>query len=514
MALKKFVYPLDLTGTRASNRVEENHTLGTQEYRAFALKNGPFYTKDLTIRERNSGKLLKRGDDYECVFFYEDLSALTPGMEICGVIVVHNTAVSEDVVVTANIAGGPFAHSAQVISDAIDALEINNKNTYWKNVIDKPDLFQPTPHFHDFADIYGMEFLIDVLGHIRDTLLIGGNAQFEQVRARLDALENALRQTIQAHLEDYTNPHKVTAEQVNCYDKERIDQFIQALNVALGDLEPRFRSIINSISDVNLRIDGLVQAMNNNDTQLQANEQSLSRVHLHIADVNTAIDLIRDNIVTINNEILGLKQRDEELTDLIDKNIADISKEKTRNDTQDGQIQNLISKDTEHDTELSRQNDVDVAQGQEINAAKQRLGDVESKNSSQDQTLSDHAATLSSLLSRMGSVEGRVSVLEAGTTHVVTGTTRLTGLKPGKRYCVSVYGLIANRSTGNAYLNSVRVTNSGGAVLARTNASNINWPDGHAPQSALLYFTAPADGVVNGYTDNGSSWNMVAFSIN
>ncbi len=424
MALKKFVYPLDLTGTRASNRVEENHTLGTQEYRAFALKNGPFYTKDLTIRERNSGKLLKRGDDYECVFFYEDLSALTPGMEICGVIVVHNTAVSEDVVVTANIAGGPFAHSAQVISDAIDALEINNKNTYWKNVIDKPDLFQPTPHFHDFADIYGMEFLIDVLGHIRDTLLIGGNAQFEQVRERLDALESALRQTIQAHLEDYTNPHKVTAEQVNCYDKERIDQFIQALNVALGDLEPRFRSIINSISDVNLRIDGLVQAMNNNDTQLQANEQSLSRVHSNIADVNAAIDLIKDEIILINNEITGLKQRDAELTVLIDNNRDAINVEKGRNDTQDGEIQALKSKDTEHDTELARQKGVDDTHTANIASVNERARLIENVNTAQQNSINSHNT-------RLGGVETRVTNLERNPPTLKWGSVQITGYVNG-----------------------------------------------------------------------------------
>ena len=424
MALKKFVYPLDLTGTRASNRVEENHTLGTQEYRAFALKNGPFYTKDLTIRERNSGKLLKRGDDYECVFFYEDLSALTPGMEICGVIVVHNTAVSEDVVVTANIAGGPFAHSAQVISDAIDALEINNKNTYWKNVIDKPDLFQPTPHFHDFADIYGMEFLIDVLGHIRDTLLIGGNAQFEQVRERLDALESALRQTIQAHLEDYTNPHKVSAEQVNCYDKERIDQFIQALNVALGDLEPRFRSIINSIRDVNLRIDGLVQAMNNNDTQLQANEQSLSRVHSNIADVNAAIDLIKDEIILINNEITGLKQRDAELTVLIDNNRDAINVEKGRNDTQDGEIQALKSKDTEHDTELARQKGVDDTHTANIASVNERARLIENVNTAQQNSINSHNT-------RLGGVEARVTNLERNPPTLKWGSVQITGYVNG-----------------------------------------------------------------------------------
>lgn len=349
MALKKFIYPLDLKGDRDSNRVEENHTLGTQQYRAFALKNGPFYTKDLAIRERNSGKLLKRGDDYECVFFYEDLTALTPGKEICGVIVVHNTKVSTDVTVSANIVGGPFAQSAEAIQNAIDALEINNKNTYWQNVIDKPDVFQPTPHMHDFGDIFGLEFLIDVLGHIRDTLMIGDNAQFEQVRARIDALESTLRALHQEHLDDLDNPHQVNAEQVNCYDKERIDQIVQVLNVALGDLEPRFRSLVNGVSDINDRIDGLVQALNNNNIQLNQNAQSLSRVHSTIAELNTAMDGVNDELDEIRNSIKSLEDRDEELQQAIDKNVRDIKTEKDRNNTHDTKISQLEAKTNEHD---------------------------------------------------------------------------------------------------------------------------------------------------------------------
>ncbi|AQT28062.1 minor tail protein [Vibrio phage pVa-21] len=424
MALKKFIYPLDLRGDRESNRVEENHTLGTQQYRAFALKNGPFYTKDLAVRERNSGKLLKRGDDYECVFFYEDLTALTPGKEICGVIVVHNTAVSTDVTVSANIVGGPFAQSAQAIQDAIDALEINNKNTYWQNVIDKPDLFQPTPHMHDFGDIFGLEFLIDVLGHIRDTLMIGDNAQFEQVRARIDALESTLRTLHQEHLDDLNNPHQVSAEQVNCYDKERIDQIVQVLNVALGDLEPRFRSLVNGISDINDRIDGLVQALNNNNLQLNQNAQSLSRVHLNIADVNAAIETINDEINDINNEITGLKQRDQELQAAIDKNIQDINKEKTRNDGHDSKIAELEAKDAEHDAELQRQKTVDEQFATSMSQLTERVRLVEEKNTTQDQTLNTHASSIQSL-------QQEVNNLKTNKPAISWGGVQITGYVNG-----------------------------------------------------------------------------------
>lgn len=420
MALKKFIFPLDLRGDRASNRVEENHTIGTQQYRAFALKNGPFYTKDLAIRERNTGRVLQRGDDYECVFFYEDLTALTPGKEICGVIVVHNTAISTDITVNANIVGGPFAQSAEAIKEAIDALEINNKNTYWQNVIDKPDLFQPTPHMHDFGDIFGLEFMIDVLGHIRDTLLIGDNAQFEQVRERIDALEQQLRQLHQEHLDDTDNPHRTTAEQVNCYDKQAIDNFLQGINQDFADLEPRLRSLVNGISDINDRIDGLVQALNNTNLQLNQNAQSLSRVHQQIAEINTGIDDLNDHINRIDNEITGLKQRDVELTGLIDKNREAIEAEKGRNDTQDNEIEDLKSKDNEHDTELARLKKVDETHTSGINAVNERARLVEEVNTAQQGTLNDHGT-------RLGSVETRVTNLERNPPTLKWGSVQITG---------------------------------------------------------------------------------------
>lgn len=43
---------------------------------------------------------------------------------------------------------------------------------------------------------------------------------------------------------------------------------------------------------------------------------------------------------------------------------------------------------------------------------------------------------------------------------VFSGTSNISGLTPGKRYLVAVYGITADRGTDEAYLNPVKVTDS------------------------------------------------------
>jgi len=96
---------------------------------------------------------------------------------------------------------------------------------------------------------------------------------------------------------------------------------------------------------------------------------------------------------------------------------------------------------------------------------------------------------------------------------VFSGTSSISGLTPGKRYLVAVYGITADKTTGGAYLEPVRIRDSQGNVLVETQGLWINWHDGNAPQSAVFVIVAPPDGVIYGYTDNGPALNMWAVEL-
>lgn len=89
-----------------------------------------------------------------------------------------------------------------------------------------------------------------------------------------------------------------------------------------------------------------------------------------------------------------------------------------------------------------------------------------------------------------------------------TGTSTISGLTPGKKYLVSVYGVTRDAGTGGGLtLGAVRIGDGAsppGTQLATTGTQSINWPDGNVPQSATLVITASSS-IINGTVDYVSS---------
>jgi Phage Tail Collar Domain. len=366
MSLKQLIYPLDLTGERQANRISERHVIGVNQYRAFSLKHGPFYTKGLTVKERNGTKPLRRGIDYECVFFYSKLAMLTKGLEIAGVIVIINPEVSTDIEVHANIVGGPYTHTAEAIQQAIEALELDNRNQYWREVVEKPDLFQPTPHIHDLGDVFGFQFIVDIIGQMTDVLMIGDNAQMVDIKKRIKALEDDLKRRFKEHFEDKKNPHKVTAHQANAYFKEEIDKFLEDVQKQFGENAETFSDVFRRIGEINDTIGSIQGVISSINAGQSRQDKQLNRFQKLLADLTRQIDAIKDEIKEIWAAIKGLRERDKELQASIDRNAERIQEETERNDDQDGEIRQLKAEDIK---------------------IYQRIVDVEEKNHEQDDAI-------------------------------------------------------------------------------------------------------------------------------
>lgn len=104
-----------------------------------------------------------------------------------------------------------------------------------------------------------------------------------------------------------------------------------------------------------------------------------------------------------------------------------------------------------------------------------------------------------------------------------TGTSTISGLTPGKKYAVTVYG--AHRvgvTTGIDTLGGIRVgdglTVGGGTLLATTSNKSINWPDGQSTMTHTHIITADTANI-NGTVDQVSggvfqaAWNMTAIQL-
>lgn len=319
MALRKILYPLDFTGAAPSNRIEgELHTIGADRYRAFTLNLAPFYATTLTVKERGKTALLKRGTDYELLYFYSELAKLAGGKEICGVIVVHNDAVGTDLEIGYNTVGGHYASSTALIAAAIADLDLDNRNVYWQNIIDTPELFQPAPHLHDIGDVYGLEFIIDVLTAIREAIMIGNSEMQQQLLDRVDAMIAQFTLALNTHLADVSNPHDTTAHQVGTYTKEEIDQLVLSLLQDLADLEPRFQAIATTFVSITNQFTAVNGTLKSLSDRIGLVELEQSKFGILLGVINATLADLQGQIDVINGEITDLKLVDVSLQKQID----------------------------------------------------------------------------------------------------------------------------------------------------------------------------------------------------
>lgn len=215
-------YPLDLTGKAATNLIAgEVHDLSALTSKAFVTNSGPFFVNGLVVRNQANGQVLTTKTQYIATQLLVDMTLRT-GLDICSVIVITDTTLPSNLVVSVDYQalGGAYSGSVNAIQQLIDALNLGNMPVYWADVIGKPVLFPPTPHLHDMGDVYGFEYITAALERLVQAVYTGDAAQFQAVydyvNHEADLINGQIAtvtSALTAHLTDFNNPHQVTKTQ-------------------------------------------------------------------------------------------------------------------------------------------------------------------------------------------------------------------------------------------------------------------------------------------------------------
>lgn len=240
-------YPLDPTGVNPNNLVqnEPHELIANRTFRAIAPNYGGFFTESLQVFDAATGRQLTDGSNgtvkqyYACEYY--ELPSERYGKEICAIVMIVDPAVSNNVTINYQTLGGPYGTSAQAIIQMIEALGLDNRPVAWGDIIGKPSEFPPSKHLHDIGDVYGFEYVVHALDRIRDAIEIGDQASHDIIYAYIDAAIAAMQNTtstiqaqLTAHVNDFGNPHKVTASQLNVYTKPQADAITNAITSALN----------------------------------------------------------------------------------------------------------------------------------------------------------------------------------------------------------------------------------------------------------------------------------------
>lgn len=235
MPLRPFRFEEDRTGLNPNNLVpNEEHTLPAVGARFLVTKRGPYYTESIRVVEKNTGRVLAPHLQYRCLQLEEEQTLLS-GKEVCSVVVITDPTVTEAVLITYQAYGGWLSYSITAVVEMIEALQLDETEVTWGQIVGVPDRLPAAPHRHPLSDVYGWHKLFPALGAIRDAIMTGNQPVIDALRnnfqIQIDQLVNRydaqLAQFID-HVNAEGNAHNLHIHEIFGLTEDEIEARLQA----------------------------------------------------------------------------------------------------------------------------------------------------------------------------------------------------------------------------------------------------------------------------------------------
>ena len=172
---------LDTTGVSPDNRIQnEIQTIVTStNFRIVVPKYGAFFSDSLVITD-TATNLPLRTDQFYPSELYEVPSAKY-GKEIYALIVITDTSVGNNLLLTYQALGGEYNASLDAIVQLISNLELDARPVNYTDILHKPSEFQPSQHLHDIGDVYGFEYLVHSINRLRMAIEAGDSVTAKNI---------------------------------------------------------------------------------------------------------------------------------------------------------------------------------------------------------------------------------------------------------------------------------------------------------------------------------------------
>lgn len=185
-------YALDLTGVSPNNLVyQEPHSLISKRVRSLAPLYGPFFTESVVIEDVGNNRTLVRNVDFKCLDIV-GIPTVQSGKEVCSIVVLVNSLVSNDVRMSYQALGGNYQGSYEAIQTLIDNLTADTRPVEWPNLINRPTSFDPTMHLHRVGDVVGFEYLVSAIDKLKNAVLLGDQISHDELLTFMSGKINAL----------------------------------------------------------------------------------------------------------------------------------------------------------------------------------------------------------------------------------------------------------------------------------------------------------------------------------
>ena len=155
-------YPLDLTSKHPDNKISDELHVVDSRTRVFALKAGAFYTDSVKITYL--GDPLVPNEQFKFVRLVE--AAVKRSRKNVAMFVLITAEIRGEVHIEYQCVGGEFQEIPESLIDMLESYKHDARGIYYKDLIDKPTLFEPVRHLHSIYDIYGLNPIADPLNQL------------------------------------------------------------------------------------------------------------------------------------------------------------------------------------------------------------------------------------------------------------------------------------------------------------------------------------------------------------
>lgn len=157
--------PFDPTAMSYHNLIlSEVRPLSALDKYVFIPSHGPFFAHTLVVRDGE--RILVREEDYQCLVLYKEATVDT-AKEVAVVIRINDRTL-EEVTIDYQAVGGKYQNLVPVLKSIKENAGGKLVNPiYWKDIIDKPNSYNPTAHLHSMWEFQGWELLVNSLDKIR-----------------------------------------------------------------------------------------------------------------------------------------------------------------------------------------------------------------------------------------------------------------------------------------------------------------------------------------------------------
>lgn len=231
-----FRKPLDRTGKAASNLItNEAQTLPNRQVRVIVPEFGAFFAESLIVKDAANDRVLTPFVEYAPADIYYH-PTMEYGKGIYAEIVLYNTEVSNNVIITYQAVGGMYSVNRKNIFAALDEIDLDDRPVGYSEIIGRPHYLSPGPHQHDTGDTYGWEYIQRALDNVTSGLIQGRQSTYDKILSDIQTEYSLLKDQntsitaqLQAHISDFNNPHELSAGQINVFTIPETDFILQSL---------------------------------------------------------------------------------------------------------------------------------------------------------------------------------------------------------------------------------------------------------------------------------------------